>query len=35
MKFPWLVIVLAATTPIVLYVAIVLWKLWRERHDPY
>ena len=35
MSFAWLVIALAATTPILLYILVALWKLWCDRHGPF
>lgn len=31
----WLVIGVAALTPVLLYILVALWTLWLDRHDPY
>lgn len=33
--FVWLVIGVAALMPVLLYILVALWSLWRDRNDPF
>lgn len=35
MNYLWLVVVVAALTPVILYILVSLWSLWRDRNDPF